>query len=451
MFKRKALLMAMALILTLALAAVPAQAESVEDWAERIREEHEGTTITLAMATHPSTDAYREMADEFTELTGIEVEWDVMEEIYLHNRIMTEHAARTGAYDILMMDVVWLGEFVDRDVVMPLEEYLEDEEMTPEWFAYDDFVEAYAEGLGQYDDTVYGIPSAGESAFLAYRTDIFEEHGIDADDIEDYYDLLEVISQVHNPDEDIYGISMRAARGHHNVYGWFQFLYPFGGSVFEEDSWMPAINSPESVNSLEFFQQVMEYAPPGFEGFSHEEATSTFQAGNAAVWYDATALAPWIEDEEESDVYDRVDYMAPPAGPEGRYAALAGWNLAIANHAENPKAAWAFINYMASEEMHDEYVDAGGVVTRESILTDEEYIERYPYFTEISETLEYAYDLVEEDIEWRPRIPEWPEIGDVIGNQGSETLIGAKTPEEAAEDAAERIYEIMDEAGYYNH
>ncbi len=421
-------------------------AQEIDDWAADIRAEHEGETITVAMASHPSTEAYEEMAAEFTELTGVEIEWDIMDEIYLHNRIMTEHAAMTGAYDVLMMDVVWLGEFVDRGVVVPLDDYVEE---AGDWFNYDDFVQAYAEGLGQYDNEIYGIPSAGESAFIAYREDVLEEHGIDPEDIEDYYDLMEVVSEVHNPEEDLYGISMRAARGHHNVYGWFQFLYPFGGSVFEDDSWEPAINSPESISSLEYFVQLMNYAPAGVENFSHEEATSTFQSGNAALWYDATALAPWIEDEEESDVYDKVGYMAPPEGPEGRYAAIAGWNLAIASHSDNHEAGWAFVKYMTSKENHEEYVDLGGVVTRESILTDEDYIEKYPYYVEIQETLEYAYDLVDEGIEWRPRIPEWPEIGDVTGNQGVSAIIGDKSEEEAANEAAERIRDIMEEAGYY--
>jgi len=449
LFKRKTLLILTVFVLSFILALGTGYADDLDSWGERIREEHEGTSITLAVGQHPSTDAYQQMVDDFTELTGIEVEWDIMEEVYLYSRIMTEHAAMTGAYDVLMMDVVWLGEFADRFVVMPLDDFIADEELTPEWFDYDDIVPAYAEGLGQYDDTVYGIPSAGESAFIAYRTDVFEEHGIDPDDIEDYYDLLEVASTVHNPDEDLYGISMRAARGHHNVFGWFQFLYNFGGRVFEEDSWEPAINSPESIASLEYFLELMNYAPPGIEGFSHEEATSTFQAGNSALWYDATALAPWIEDEEESDVYDKVDYIAPPAGPEGRYAAIAGWNLAISQNSDNPEAAWAFINYMTSRKMHEDYVNYGGVVTRDSVLSDEDFVERYPYFTKISETLDYAQNLVDEGIEWRPRIPEWPELQDVIGNQGSEALTGAKTPEEAAQDAADRMWEIMEEAGYY--
>ena len=447
MLKQKSsLIIAVVVIMSLLVVAGTSSAEGIESWAEEVRANHEGDSITVAMASHPSTEAYQEMVEEFTELTGIEVEWDIMDEIYLHNRIMTEHAARTGAYDVLMMDVTWLGEFVDRNVVTSIDDYVAE---APDFFDYDDFVDAYAEGLGQYDDQIFGIPSAGESAFIAYREDVFEEHGISPEDINDFYDLLEVVSEVHNPDEDLYGISMRAARGHHNVYGWFQFLYPFGGSVFVEDSWEPAINSPESIASLEYFQSIMDYAPPGYENFSHEEATSTFQSGNAAIWFDATALAPWIEDEAESDVHDKVGYMAPPAGPEGRYAALAGWNLSVATHSDNHDAAWAFINYMTSKEMHEEYVDAGGVVTRESILTSEEYNDMYPYFSVINETLEYAYDLVEEGIEWRPRIPEWPEIGDVSGNQGVQALIGNKTAEEATNDAAERIYEIMEEAGYY--
>ncbi len=46
----------------------------------------------------------------------------------------------------------------------------------------------------------------------------------------------------------------------------------------------------------------MKFAPTGIENFSHEEATTTFMQGLAAMWFDATALAPWIEDPTKSKV-----------------------------------------------------------------------------------------------------------------------------------------------------
>ncbi|NMB45276.1 MAG: sugar ABC transporter substrate-binding protein [Firmicutes bacterium] len=426
-----------------------AVAGTLQSWADSVRAKHSGVEITIAMATHPSTEAFQKMADEFESLTGIQAKWDVMEEIYLHDKTLTEHAAGTGRYDVLMMDVCWIGEYAAKRVVDALDSYLLDAEATPAWFDYEDIVSAYRNGLGVYKDQVYGIPSAGESAFIAYRKDLFAKYGYSPETIKTYDDLLAAAQFFNEKESDLYGISMRGRRGHHIDYAWFQFLYPVGGYVFEPGTYEPAINSPASIKSLEYYCELMRYAPTGIENFSHEEATTSFMQGKSAMWFDATALAPWIENAEKSAVAGQVGYMPPLQGPEGAYAAVAGWNLALASKSKHKDAAWAFIMFMTSKAKSIEYVQKGGVVTRTSVLTAPEFIEQYQYYPEILVSLELADRLVQRDIDWRPRIPEWPKIGEIIGLQGSLALTGQASPKAACDQAAKEIRELMETKGYY--
>lgn len=436
-------------ILTLMLAPVAMSADDLAAWGNAVKGRVRGTELTIAMATHPSTEAFQKMAPEFEALTGIKVKWDVMEEIYLHDKILTEHAAGTGRYDVVMMDVCWIGEFASKRVVDPLVSWLTDGKATPAWFDYDDIVPAYSGGLGAYGGKVYGIPSAGESAFIAYRKDLFQKHGYSPDRIKTYDDLMAAAKFFNGKEPGLFGISMRGRRGHHIDYGWFQFLYPFGGGVFKPGSFEPAINSPESIKSLEFYCDLMKYAPEGIENFSHEEATTSFMQGKAAMWFDATALAPWIENAEKSLVAGKVGYMAPPSGPKGAYAAVAGWNLALASKSKNKDAAWAFIMFMTSKAKAEEYVTKGGVVTRTSVLMSPAFIKSYPYYPEILKSLELADVLVRQDIDWRPRIPEWPKVGEIIGLQASLALTGKASPKSACDQAAKEIYDLMSSKGYY--
>ncbi|MGE5585766.1 MAG: extracellular solute-binding protein [Bacillota bacterium] len=450
MTKRMSLRWVLAAILAaLAFASTAAYAQEMNTWADVVKARNKGTEITIAMATHPSTEAFQKMAAEFESLTGIKVKWDVMEEIYLHDKILTEHAAGTGRYDVVMMDVCWIGEFAAKRVVEQLDGYLKDPKQTPAWFDYEDIVSAYRNGLGAYQGKVYGIPSAGESAFIAYRKDLFQKYGYSADKIKTYDDLLAAAKFFNGKEPGLYGISMRGRRGHHIDYAWFQFLYPYGGGVFKPGTYEPAINSPESVKSLEFYTELMKYAPEGIENFSHEEATTSFMQGRAALWFDATALAPWIENGAKSQVAGKVGYMAPPAGPKGAYAAVAGWNLALSTKSRHKDAAWAFMMFMTSRAKAKEYVEKGGVVTRTSILTSPEFVKKYPYYPEIVKSLELADTLVKQDIDWRPRIPEWPKIGEIIGLQASLALTGQATPKAAADQAAKEIRELMEVKGYY--
>lgn len=448
MFRRKRMLLSTLLLVALLAFTAGAAANSVHDWADDVKSRHDGTQITVAMATHPSTESFQKMVGEFEELTGVNVRWDVMEEIYLRDKVLTEHTAGTGRYDVLMMDVVWLGEFAAKRVVDELSEYLNDAAATPDWFDYDDIIPAYSQGLGARDGEVYGIPSAGESAFIAYRKDLFEKYGYDPASIETYDDLLEAAAFFHEKESGLSGISMRGRRGHHIVYGWFQSLYPFGGKVFQDGTFDVAINSPETVQSLQYFVDLMQYAPVGIENFSHEEATTTFMQGDAALWFDATALAPWIENPVNSEVAGSVGYLPPPAGPEGAFAAVAGWNLAVSSNSKNKDAAWAFIAYMTSRAKAEEYVKGGGVATRLSILEEPAFLSEFHYHPEVIESLDLAYKLVEQNIEWRPRIPEWPQIGEILGLAASQALTGRLDPQMALDQAAGEVETLLRMRGY---
>lgn len=417
---------------------------SVEMWANWIKENYGGTTITVAAQNHPSTDAMRKMATEFEELTGINVKWETMEEIHLHDKILIEFSSNTQRYDVVAMDVTWIGEFADKQVVTPLDEYLYSD-LTPNWFDYEDIIPAYREGLGMYNGEIFGIPSAGESAFIAYNKEVFEKYGIDPQTLNSYEGLYEAAKKLNGAERNLYGIAMRGRRGHHIVYAWLQFLYNFGGKIIDEN-YNVLLDSSEAIESLRYFIDLMEFSPPGISNFSHEEATSSFMQGLTGIWFDATALAPWIEDPSRSSVAGKAGYIAPP----GEYAAVAGWNLAISSQSKNKNAAWAFIVYMLSREVADEYIANGGVVTRTSILNDPFYQKKYPYFEEISIALDKAYNLIEEGIDWRPRLPEWPQMGEIIGYHASMALAGQETPEEACEAMTKEIEELLESKGYYN-
>ena len=47
------------------------------------------------------------------------------------------------------------------------------------------------------------------------------------------------------------------------------------------------------------------------------------------------------------------------------------------------------------------------------------------------------------DVDWRPRVPQWPEIGEVISVAIQAALVKQKTPHQALDDANREIAKIM--------
>lgn len=419
-----------------------ASAQTMEEWAKDVKDRSEGTEITAAFASHPSTEAFQAMTAEFEELTGIKVNWDVMEETYLKNKQLMDYTGSSRLYDVLMVDGFWISEYVPKNVVVSLRPFIE-APTTPDWFDYEDIMPAYRNGIGAYDGEAYGIPTAGETRFIGYRKDLFDKYGKTPPTTME--ELLELAQFFNGKEPDLYGIAMRAQRGIHFASGWLTVTYNFGDGFLDQTTWEPLMTSPGTVESLEYFVELMKCAPPDVSTYTHEEAVSAFMSGRTAMWFDATALVSWIMDPSKSTVHDKVAFVAPPTGPAGDAGVFAGWNMAIASGSQKKDAAWAFIVFMTSKAKAKEYVMYGGVPTRTSVYQDPELIARDPSYPVQLASFDKANALVERGLAWIPATPELGKVLDRTGYWGNMALIGEVTVEEACKRAQAELEDIMGE------
>ena len=423
----------------------PIDTSTVQGWGDAVKANSEGKTITVAMASHPSTDAFQTMADAFTDLTGIEVVWDIVEETNLKNKQLLD-AQGAGSYDVFMVDAFWMSEYASKNILVPVEEYANDPAKTPEWFDYEDIMPAYRNGIAGANGVNYGIPTAGETRFIAYRTDLFEKYDKQPPATMDEY--LELAQFFTGKEEGLYGVSMRAQRGIHFASGWMSLMYNFGGGFLDQstigtDNVVVTATTPETVASLQFYVDLLKCAPPDVGSYTHEEALGAFLSGKAAMWLDATALAGQITNPESSTVADKVAFVPTPTGPAGDGAALAGWNLAIPDSSSNKDEAWDFIVFMAGKENSVEYVKAGGVATRSSVFENEELAALNPSFPAQKEALIAANGLVEKGLSWIPQHDQINQILDVAGMYGSTALAGDISVQEACDSMQKDIEDLI--------
>lgn len=422
-----------------------ADISTLAGWGESIKAKSDGNEITVAMAAHPSTDAFQTMADEFTELTGIKVVWDIVEETNLKNKQLLD-AQGAGSYDVFMVDAFWMSEYASKDVLTPIEDFAKDDSKTPAWFDYEDIMPAYRNGIAGANGTNYGIPTAGETRFIAYRTDLFEKYEKQPPKTMD--EFLSLAQFFNGKEEGLYGVSMRAQRGIHFASGWMSLMYNFGGGFLDQstigtDDLKITTNDAKTVDSLQFYVDLMNCAPPDVGSYTHEEALGAFLSGKAAMWLDATALAGQITDPDSSTVADKVAFVPTPTGPEGDGAALAGWNLAIPKSSSNQDDAWAFIVFMASKEKSIDYVKAGGVATRSSVFENEELAALNPSFPAQKEALISANGLVEKGLSWIPQHEQINQILEIAGRYGSAALAGDIEVQEACDSAQNDIIDLV--------
>lgn len=417
----------------------------VAAWAEYVADNYGGMTVNFAATRHPAIDAMQEMAPEFTELTGIEVRWDIIEEGYLRNKLLIEGQNDTGVYDVLLIDAFSLSEYVPAEVPADLEPFLEDSQLTPSWYDYEDIVPAYRDGIGKYDGTIYGIPVAGETRYVGYRKDLFEKY--DKEPPQTMQEMLELAKFFNGREEDLYGIAMRAQKGIHFASGMMTTMYQLGGEYLDQDSWEVLIDTPETVDALKYHIELLQQGPPDISVYTHEEAISAFALGRTAMWFDSTALTPWILDPEKSVIGDVVDFVPPPEGPAGAYGPLAGWDIGLSPDVEQERqeAGWAFIVWVTSKLKAKEYVGLGGTPVRTSVYSDPEMVEENWTFPTQLEALSRAANMVDDGILWLAPHTNFLKVIEVVGNYGSQVLAGQIGADQAMEIAHEEAVQIMEE------
>ena len=70
---KRLLALALVLVMVMSCCTISLAESTMADWGAKLKEQYAGNKITVAMASHPSTEAFQMMVEDFTKLTGIEV------------------------------------------------------------------------------------------------------------------------------------------------------------------------------------------------------------------------------------------------------------------------------------------------------------------------------------------------------------------------------------------
>jgi multiple sugar transport system substrate-binding protein len=182
--------------------------------------------------------------------------------------------------------------------------------------------------------------------------------------------------------------------------------------------------------------------PPDIVSYDHDETVQALAQGNVAMITEWSAFYATLSNPNTSKITDCLGITVEPEGPAGRKPALGGFSLGVNATSSEAKqaAAWLFIQWVTSEAMARQYIEAGGVSGRMAPYKDPELIAKYPYFGPLAESWEKYGNAV-----FRPRFPEWPAISDVIAQYGTEIMLGSISVEEGVKQIEAQMARILEE------
>jgi len=405
---------------------------------------YEGTTIKALFLDRPGYVAAQELLPQFEEATGINVEWETLPYENAREREVLDFTAAAAEFDVVLIDVVWVGEFAASGWLTPLETFYNDPALADPNLNLEGFFPVLLDSFGTWDEVVYGLPFDNYSGLLYYNRCMLEDAGLDGPP-QTWTQLLEEYGPALTQG-DQYAFALQSRRGEtQSADSFMRVLWPFGGSLIDPETFEPNLTSEASLAGLQFRQDLMQYMPPGIVDFDHSEAVNALAQGRVAMITEWSSFYTTLSDPEQSTITDCLGVTTEPEGPAGLKPALGGFSLGVNafSSPEEQAAAWLFIQWITSEEMARPYVEAGGVSGRTSVYEDPEIRERYPYVEPLVASWENAVPF------FRPRFPEWPAISELIADVGTRMMLGQVSVEEGAGSLNEQIRGILEAAGYY--
>lgn len=394
--------------------------------------------INVVLFGMPYTNGLQKLAGDFEAETGIKANIDVIGQDVFENRITLSFTGATGDIDVVHTPVIQVQRWVAANWLKPI---------TTEVDAMAVKADIMAGPLDAYliNGEQWAVPYMAATGLMTYRKDILEEAGVDVP--ETWEDMLSVAEKIHS--DDTAAIAMRAVPGQ----GFNMFIFPmvmraYGGKFFKDytaGDLTPAINSPETLEALNVYMKLLnDYGPQGAGNFNFAEVNAAAQNGQIAFALEGTGVVAQIVDPAKSKFADKTGIALPPAGPAGRSPAIAVHGLGIPASAKNPELSAKFIEWAVSTETMTKIAlsESFSNFTTAPVAANPEVIDKYAKVH--PDFLKMQADALNQAIgHYRPLLPDWPALGQAIGENINAALNGLVSPEDALESAEQDMRDIL--------
>ena len=397
-----------------------------------------GKVLTIAINSGVEGDALRQAARDYEQQTGIHLNIAEFPYANLFEKELIDLNARTGAYDLIMLDDPWFPKFASLNVLTDLTPLLQKRGKSgPD----DDFVAA-SMALCRHpyqSGALLALPYVGNSQLFFYRKDLFRKANLKAPATwEEVLNAAKLISEQETAGAPgggrVYGYVMRAAQGNAAVADFMPIFWAFGGEMFDGNG-QPTVNSPEGIAALKLMIDLGKYSPPGYPSFNADEVGAHLLQGTAAMSINWPAWISSFSDSTKSKVIGQMEFgQLPDAKNPGR-AEIGNWLIAIPGDARNSEAAMDFLLWATSAEQMKMSAQRGNPPTRKSVFNDSQLVANFPSYPAQLRSLESSRP--------RPRTPLWNEIENAFGIYLSKANSGELSAEEAMNQANAEIAKIV--------
>ena len=415
---------------------------------------HAATELVIATVNNGHMIEMQKLTPHFEKAyPDIKLNWVVLEEGTLRQRVTTDIATKGGQFDVMTIGMYETPIWAEKGWLKPIE--------TDAAYDVDDLLKPIRDGLS-YKDKLYAAPFYGESSMLMYRKDLADKAGIKISDHPTWEQVREFAAKAHNPDGGVYGICLRGKPGWGDNMALLSTMVNTWGGQWFDMKWKPQLETKPWHEAISFYVDIMnKYGPPGASANSFNENLALFNEGKCAQWVDATIAASFISDPKQSKVADKVAFAQAPTAvtPKGANW-LWAWALGIPAGTKKVEAAEKFVKWATSKEYIELVAKEKGWAdvptgTRKSTYANPAF-QKAAVFAKAEETAIASADPNSSTLPKSPykgvqyvAIPEFQAIGLAVGQQMSAALSGQETVDKALKTSETLTERQMQRGGYY--
>ena len=354
--------------------------------------------------------------------------------------------------DVIGFDGFWVPEFVEAGYLLPMDQVAG--EQVWDWDGWEVIPEGLR-GLLGFEGEVYGLGIGTDVRMVFYRTDLFEQAGIDIPwQPSSWSDVLDTARTVRDTLDGVTPLQLNAgtAMGEATtMQGYFMALLGTGIHMYDFDQGKWVVDHSGILDTLELYETIyideelgdsrLQLLAGGREG-----SFEGFRDGNIAMlvegdWFWRSVMAPGSEWEPAEGRDAVVSWAKMPAQEPGTaygdhdfVSISGGTGFALNPHSRHPELAWELLSFMFDHDMQLAFQE---IQPRIRIREDIEVIGD-PEMSRMAEELLPVSTV-------RPQLPEYPRISEEAQRMTERVVSGEMTPDEAMAAYVEAVIDIVGE------
>ena len=152
-------------------------------------------TITVATVNNDDMIIMQKLSSKWEQQTGNKINWVILEENVLRQKVTTDIATKGGQYDIVTIGAYETPIWGKKGWLTSLNDFKD--------YDYDDLLAPVKAGLS-VDGKLYAVPFYAESSFTMYRKDLFEKAGLTMPEHPTYEQIKQFADKLTDKADGVY-------------------------------------------------------------------------------------------------------------------------------------------------------------------------------------------------------------------------------------------------------